>query len=81
MHAREGSGTAPQVLLDEQAALRRVATLVARSVDPAHVFSSVTEEVGRLLGAHTANMVRYRHDGAADVVGGWNETGAPSVPV
>ena len=36
----------------EQAALRRVATLVASEGDPADVFSAVTEEVGRLLGAH-----------------------------
>ena len=41
----------------------------------------MTEEVGRLLGAQTANMVRYRHDGTADVIGGWNEPGVPSVPV
>jgi signal transduction histidine kinase len=26
-------------------------------------------------------MVRYRHDGTADVIGQWNEPGAPSVPV
>src|SRR5215210_2418935 len=70
-----------QALLDEQAALRRVATLVAGGGEPARVFSTVTEEVGRLLGAHTANMVRYRHDGTADVIGGWNEPGVPSVPL
>ena len=34
-----------------------------------------------LLGAQTANMVRYRGDGTADVIGGWNEPGVPSVPV
>jgi signal transduction histidine kinase len=70
-----------QALLDEQAALRRVATLVATAGDPARVFTSVTEEVGRLLGAQTSNMVRYRHDGTADVVGQWNEPGVPSVPL
>ena len=76
-----GGPSAVQALLEEQAALRRVATLVASAVDPGQVFASVTEEVGRLLGAHTANMVRYRHDGTADVIGGWNEPGVPSVPV
>ena len=70
-----------QLLLDEQAALRRVATLVAGTSDPRQIFATVTEEVGRLLGAHTANMVRYRHDGTADVIGGWNEPGVPSVQV
>ena len=74
-------GPAVQALLDEQAALRRVATLVASAGDPARVFSTVTAEVGGLLGAQTANMVRYRHDGTADVIGGWNEPGVPSVPV
>jgi len=69
-----------RTLLDEQAALRRVATLVASAGDPTRVFPSVTEEVGRLLGAQTANMVRYRHDGTAEVVGAWNEPGIPSVP-
>ncbi len=39
-----------QALLDEQAALRRVATLVATAGEPARVFPIVTEEVGRLLG-------------------------------
>ena len=74
-------GPPVQALLDEQAALRRVATLVASGGDPARMFTSVTEEVGRLLGAQTANLVRYRHDGTADVIGGWNEPGVPSVPV
>jgi len=32
-------------LLDEQAALRRVATLVARGVDPADILASVAEEM------------------------------------
>jgi signal transduction histidine kinase len=69
-----------QALLEEQAALRRVATLVASAGDPARMFAAVTEEVGRLLDAQTSNMVRYRHDGTADVIGAWNVAGAPSVP-
>jgi hypothetical protein len=38
-------------LLEEQAALRRVATLVARGTDRLGVFAAVAEEVGRLFGA------------------------------
>ncbi len=34
-------------LAEEQAALRRVATLVARATPPAQVFAAVAEEVGR----------------------------------
>jgi signal transduction histidine kinase len=60
----------------EQAALRRVATLVARAAAPEEVFAAVTEEAGRLLGAHHATMSRYDPDGAATVVASWSSTGA-----
>ena len=60
----------------EQAALRRVATLVARAAAPEEVFAAVTEEAGRLLGAHHATMSRYDSDGAARVVASWSSTGA-----
>ena len=68
-------------LYEEQAALRRVATLVAGRPRRRAVFAAVTEEVGRLLGAQTANMVRYRQDGSADVIGAWSAPGVPSVPL
>jgi signal transduction histidine kinase len=55
-------------LLAEQAALRRVATLVARGIDPGEVFSAVAEEIRRLLGADNAGMVRYEPDGTSAVV-------------
>src|SRR5687768_13875840 len=80
METTDGSAVT-RTLLEEQAALRRVATLVASAGDPDRMFSTITEEVGRLLGAHTANMVRYGHDGTADVIGGWNTPAAPSVPI
>jgi GAF domain-containing protein len=59
----------------EQAALRRVATLVAGAAAPGEVFAAVTEEAGRLLGAHHATMSRYDPDGAAMVVASWSVTG------
>jgi signal transduction histidine kinase len=55
-------------LLDEQAALRRVATLVARGIDPAEIFQAVSEEVRRLLDADGAGIARYEPDGAYCVV-------------
>src|SRR2546423_622130 len=55
-------------LADEQAALRRVATLVARGSRPAEIFSAVAEEIGRLLGADNAGVGRFEPDGAAVVV-------------
>jgi signal transduction histidine kinase len=57
-------------LLEEQAALRRVATLVARGIDPAEVFSAVAEEIRRLLDADHAGIGRFEPDGTAVVVVG-----------
>ncbi|MCU1355049.1 MAG: domain S-box [Acidimicrobiales bacterium] len=57
-------------LVEEQAALRRVATLVAQDVPPAEIFSAVVEEVGRLFGTDTAAVVRFEHDPPAIVVTG-----------
>jgi GAF domain-containing protein len=67
-------------LAEEQAALRRVATLVAREAAPAEVFSTVTEEVARLLGADIAAMIRLEPDNKAIVVAAWNE-GEDYIPV
>jgi PAS domain S-box-containing protein len=55
-------------LAGEQAALRRVATLVARGVPPAEVFSAVNEEVERLLGAQATIIARLEPDGAMAIV-------------
>jgi signal transduction histidine kinase len=61
---------------EEQATLRRVATLVARAAPPEEVFAAVTEESGRVLGADYITMARYDPDGAARVVASWSVTGA-----
>ena len=55
-------------LAEEQAALRRVATLVAREASPAAVFAAVTEEVGRLLRVEDTKLhsLRGRRDGDRD---------------
>jgi PAS domain S-box-containing protein len=68
-------------LLEQQAALRRVATTVASEADQETVFAVVTEEVGRLLGAHTASMVGFEPGGSAVVIGGWSVSGARTIPV
>ncbi len=56
---------------DEQAALRRVATLVARGVAPEEVFAAVAEEVGRLLSVDLATMCRYEPDGTVTMLAAW----------
>jgi signal transduction histidine kinase/putative methionine-R-sulfoxide reductase with GAF domain len=58
-------------LADEQAALRRVATLVARGVPGSEVFAAVTEEVAWLFGADFAGMSRYESDDTRIVVARW----------
>jgi signal transduction histidine kinase len=67
-------------LADEQAALRRVATLVARGSSPAEVFAKVAEEVGRLMGVESAWMQCYEPDGNATVVAMWGQL-ADAFPV
>jgi signal transduction histidine kinase len=55
-------------LAEEQAALRRVATLVARAVQPSEVFAAVAEEIGRVLEVEHTSVVRYETDATATVV-------------
>ena len=50
-------------LADEQAALRRLATLVARGVEPSEVFDAVVKEMRRCVSAHTAGLWRYESSG------------------
>jgi signal transduction histidine kinase len=65
-------------LAREQAALRRVATLVARATPPQEVFGAVAEEVGRLLVVDFTILVRYDPPDTLEVVGTWTRTGAPA---
>jgi signal transduction histidine kinase len=55
-------------LANEQAALRRVAMLVAREASQADVFAAVAEEIERLTGAEEIRMLRYEDDRGAVVV-------------
>jgi hypothetical protein len=62
------SGEELRVLAEEQAALRRVATLVAGGAAPEEVFAAVAEEVGQLLPVDSASMCRYESDGTLTFV-------------
>jgi signal transduction histidine kinase len=66
---------------EEQAALRRVATLVARAAPPEGVFAAVTAEAGRVLSADLTVLNRYDADGTQTAVGVWSSTDALPVPV
>jgi uncharacterized protein YoaH (UPF0181 family) len=55
-------------LAEEQAALRRVATLVARGIGPAEIFAAVAEEIRPLLGADNAGISRFEPAGTSVVL-------------
>ncbi|MGI5174887.1 protein kinase domain-containing protein [Dactylosporangium sp. CA-152071] len=63
--------TAFRRIADEQAALRRVATLVARGAAPDRVFAAVADEVGALFHADGTSILRFEPDGEATVLGGY----------
>jgi GAF domain-containing protein len=71
------SRTGLTVLADEQAALRRVATLVAQGAPPAGIFSAVAEEVGGLLGPDHAVMARFDGPDVISIMAEWQSTGEP----
>jgi signal transduction histidine kinase len=70
-----------EALLAEQAALRRVATLVAGDLDASQLFDGVCKEVGGVLGVESANVSRFEGDGTQTVVGAWGAWGAPHFPI
>jgi sugar diacid utilization regulator len=55
-------------LAAEQAALRRVATLVARGVEPLEVFGAVADEMRRCVPADTAGLWRFDTDREITIV-------------
>ena len=70
-----------QALLAEQAALRRVATMVAAGTPAPALLGQVCEELGDLLDVKSTDMIRYEDDGFATVVGSWTGNDAPSFPI
>jgi signal transduction histidine kinase len=70
-----------RALAEEQAALRRVATLVARGVPPDDVFAAVAEEVRRLVPSDATTILRYEGDGTATMIARSTATDADMVPI
>jgi signal transduction histidine kinase len=58
-------------LADEQAALRRVATLVAQQAPQAELFAAIAGEIGELLGVESIEMIRYEEERFAATAAGW----------
>jgi signal transduction histidine kinase len=59
-------------LADEQAALRRLATLVAQGAESGEVFDAVCAEAGQLISAASVNLSRYTPDGLNVTMAGWS---------
>jgi signal transduction histidine kinase len=76
-----GSRDEANWLAEQQAALRRVATLVARGGGPATVFDAVADELARVLHVHNAGLLRYEPDGSGVVVAVGYEPGMTKMPV
>jgi signal transduction histidine kinase len=62
-------------LAEEQAALRRVATLVAQGAQPPEVFEAVSAEVGRLVPADVAAISRFDSGETVTTLGSWTRAG------
>jgi signal transduction histidine kinase len=63
-------------MADEQAELRRVATLAARGASPTELFAAVSQAVGQLLSVDFARLGRFDGAGTVTAVGGWNRSGS-----
>jgi signal transduction histidine kinase len=59
-------------LAKQQAALQRVATLVARAAGAEELFAAVTEEVAHQLPVDFARMARYEPDDSVTFVAAWS---------
>jgi signal transduction histidine kinase len=68
-----------RTVANEQAALRRVAVLVARVAPPEEVFAAVATEVGQVLDANFTFLSRYDPDGGAVILAAWAKSGAAPV--
>ena len=78
---RSDSDTSLEEVVREHAALRRVAVLVAREPSPAEVFEAVAREVGTLLGARRAQLVRVASADEGIVAASWSDGTLQPVPV
>ena len=78
---RSTSEEAQRELTAEQAALRRIATLVAGDTDPDRVFEEVTTEAAQTLGASAASLARFDPRNTVTFIGAWSQTGTLAFPV
>jgi signal transduction histidine kinase/uncharacterized protein YoaH (UPF0181 family) len=68
----QGSRAELERVVEQQAALRRVATLLARGASEGETAAAVSRELGHLFGAQRASTLRWNGD-EIRVVGDWSE--------
>lgn len=78
---RAASESAQEELTAEQAALRKIATLVAHDAASDRVFEQVTFEAAKTVGALAASLTRFDEDNTVAFVGGWSESGTLAFPI
>ena len=79
--ANSDARTEIERLAGEQAALRRVATLVARGADTEEVFAAVAREVSEVMRLPVAAVQRYEDDGeTTTVIAAWSDRPHPFQP-
>ena len=83
LRAAEARRATDQVgeLAQRQAALRRVATLVARGVAPSAVFTAVADEVANASRVENCVLVRYLGDYSCEVVAAHDKIQLENMPV
>jgi signal transduction histidine kinase len=69
------------VLANQQAALRRVATLVARSAQPEVVFAATVDELAQSVGADHVTLVRFEGEDTCVVLAALDRPGVPGMQV
>ena len=79
-HEADVAASMASALAEQQAALRRVATLVARGVSPAEIYPTAVAELSRGLEVQNVTLLRYAPEGAHVVVGARDENGDPIMP-
>jgi signal transduction histidine kinase len=77
----EASHAEASALAEQQAALRRVATLVARGVDPAEVYPVAVAELSRGLGIDNVALLRYESEEALVLLATRDEQGLTKLTI
>ena len=77
----EAAHAAASALAEQQAALRRVATMVARGVDPSEVYPAAVAELSRGLGIDNVALLHYEEDRALVLLANRDDRGSTKLSI